>query len=106
MPSLVGVAAKATMSGTGVAEAESSSVFSPGVDGRRIGFAQSKLNCRSVEAKALGRDEGNDKTLKTTARNVDRCVGSASELIGVWVSRLVVKASYHTANWSNLTCGR
>ena len=28
---------------------------------------------------------------------LDRCVGSAGDLIGVWVGRLVVKASCHTA---------
>ena len=97
MPSLVGVTTKATMSGTGVAEAERSSVFSPTLMGAGSVFVQSKLNCRSVGAKALGRDEGNDKTLKTTARNVNRCVGSAGDLIGVWVGRLVVKVSCQTA---------
>ena len=51
MPSLVGVTAKANMSGTGVAEAESSSVFSPVLIGAGSVFVQSKLNCRSVGAK-------------------------------------------------------
>src|SRR5262245_49635122 len=43
-----GVAANATMSGTGVTEAESSSVFSPVLIGAGSLFAQSKLNCTSV----------------------------------------------------------
>ena len=50
MPSLFGVAAKATMSGTAVEETEKSSVFSPGLIGARLLSAQSNLNCTSVEA--------------------------------------------------------
>ena len=97
MPSWVGVAAQATMSETGVAETESSSVFSPDVDRRRIAVCTIKAKLQIRGGQGLGRDEGNDKTLKTTARNVDRCVGSAGDLIGVWVGRLVVKASCQTA---------
>ena len=48
MPSLVVVAAKATMSGIGVAEAESKSVFSPMLIGASSVFKQSKLNRTSV----------------------------------------------------------
>ena len=50
MPSLLSVTAKATMSGTGVSEAESKSVFSPTLMGAGSVSAQSKLNCTSVEA--------------------------------------------------------
>jgi hypothetical protein len=50
MPSLVDVTANATTSGTGVAEAESRSVFSPMVMGAGSVFVQSKLNCTSVGA--------------------------------------------------------
>ena len=50
MPSLVSVAAKATMSGTGVTDAESSQVFSPTLMGAGWLFAQAKLNCTSVGA--------------------------------------------------------
>src|SRR4029453_1192503 len=50
MPSLVNLAPKATTSGTGVAEAESSSVFNPVLMGAGSLFAQSKLNCTSVGA--------------------------------------------------------
>src|SRR4029434_10422233 len=50
MPSLVVVAAKATMSGTGVEDPESSNVFSPTLIGAGSLFAQSKLNCTSVGA--------------------------------------------------------
>jgi hypothetical protein len=49
MPSLVVVAAKATISGTGVGDAESGSVFSPVLIGAGLVFVQSKLNCTSVE---------------------------------------------------------
>src|SRR6266536_2578538 len=51
MPSLVVVATKATMSGTGVADAESSKVFSPVLVGAGFVFPQAKLSCRSVGAK-------------------------------------------------------
>ena len=44
MSSLVVVAAKATMSGTSVLEAENSSVFSPVLTGAGFVFEQSKLN--------------------------------------------------------------
>jgi hypothetical protein len=49
MPSLVAVAASATMSGTGVAEAESNSVFRPG----KIG-GPSRLEQRKPSATSLG----------------------------------------------------
>lgn len=51
MPSLVDVAANATMSGTGVAEAERSTVLSPVLIGAGKVLAQSKLICASVGAK-------------------------------------------------------
>src|SRR5262245_60776709 len=43
-----GVAAKATMSGTGVVEADNNNVFSPVWIGAGSLFAHSKLNCTSV----------------------------------------------------------
>src|SRR5262245_39418671 len=46
-----GVATKVTMSGTGVIDAESKSVFSPVLIGAGSLFAQSKLNCTSVGGK-------------------------------------------------------
>jgi hypothetical protein len=52
MPSLLNVAAKATMSGTGVAEAESSSVFSPVLIGAGSVLVHSKTIWTSVGAKA------------------------------------------------------
>jgi len=50
MPSLLVVAAKATMSGTGVAEAENSSVLSPGLTRAGLVLIQAKLNCTSIGA--------------------------------------------------------
>ena len=50
MPSLVVVAAKATMSGTGVADAESSNVFSPGLIAARLALVQTNPNSISVGA--------------------------------------------------------
>ena len=52
IPSLLGVAANATMSGIGVADAENSKVFNPELIGAGSLLAQSKLNCRSVGAMA------------------------------------------------------
>ena len=49
MPPLA--AASATMSGTGVAEAENNSVFSPELTGAGLLFVQSKLSCTSVGGK-------------------------------------------------------
>ena len=51
MPSLVVVAAKATISGTGVVDAESKSVFNPELTGAGLLFVQSKLSCTSVGGK-------------------------------------------------------
>jgi hypothetical protein len=48
IPSFVSVAAKATMSGTGVLETENSKVFNPVLTGAGFVFEQSKLNCTSV----------------------------------------------------------
>jgi hypothetical protein len=54
-PSLLVVAAKATMSGTGELEAEKSKVLSPGRIEAGLLFAQSKSNCTSVgDTGALG----------------------------------------------------
>src|SRR5262245_34669255 len=50
MPSLVAVAAKATMSGTGVADAENKSVFRPVMMGAGLVLVQLKRNCTSVDA--------------------------------------------------------
>jgi hypothetical protein len=50
IPSLVSVAANATMSGTGLEEAERTSVFSPVLMGAGLLLSQSKLNCMSVGA--------------------------------------------------------
>ena len=44
-------------------------VFSPVLMGAGSVFVQSKLNCEIGGGQGLGRDEGNDKTPKTTARN-------------------------------------
>ena len=52
IPSLVVVAANATMSGTGIVEAENRSVFSPELTGAGLLFVQSKLSCTSVGGKA------------------------------------------------------
>lgn len=52
-PSPVGVAARATISGTGVSEAESSSVFKPIVFVAGSVLLQSKMSCTSVGAKAV-----------------------------------------------------
>ena len=52
MPSPVGVAARATISGTGVLEADSNSVFKPTVTGAGFVLKQSKVSCTSVESKA------------------------------------------------------
>src|SRR5262245_37283393 len=48
MPSLVPVAAMATMSATGAAEAEKRKVLSPEMIGAGLAFVHSKLNCTSV----------------------------------------------------------
>jgi hypothetical protein len=50
MPSLVVVTANATMSGTGVFDAESNSVLRPVLTGAGFVFEQSKLNWTSVGA--------------------------------------------------------
>src|SRR5262245_4777679 len=50
IPSLVAVAPKATMSGTGVADAERSRLFSPTVIGAGLELAQLKLSHTSVGA--------------------------------------------------------
>src|SRR4030095_12811699 len=50
IPSLVSVAANATMSGNGVEEAERRSVCSPVLMGAGLLLSQSKLNCTSVGA--------------------------------------------------------
>ena len=61
MPSLVVVAARATMSAIGVAEAESSKVFSPTLIGAGSLFAQLKLNCTSVGGKGAVGVKANTK---------------------------------------------
>src|SRR5262245_21143508 len=48
MPSMLVVAAKTTMSGTEVFEAEKSKVLSPGIIEAGLLFVQSKSNCTSV----------------------------------------------------------
>ena len=58
IPSLVRVAASATMSGTGVAEAENSKVFNPELIVAALALAQLNLNCTSVDViVALGVSE-------------------------------------------------
>src|SRR6266536_1312053 len=51
IPSLVVVAANATISGVGVADAENKSVFSPEMISAGVLFVQLKLNCTSVGGK-------------------------------------------------------
>ena len=53
IPSPVGVAASATMSGTGTFDADSSSVFRPVVTGAGLALEQSKINFTSVELNAV-----------------------------------------------------
>ena len=77
MPSLLSVTAKATMSGTGVSEAESKSVFSPTLMGAGSVSAQSKLNCTSVERNRSSGGHGKDKALCRTGGDIHRRVGQS-----------------------------
>lgn len=85
MPSLVAVAAKATISGTGVADAENKSVFKPTLTGAGLVFAQAKLNCTSVGA--IGA-VGVSAITKLCAAPVPTLIG----VLGVPITWLVVES--------------
>src|SRR5262249_61177110 len=63
MPSLSGVVASATISGTGVEDAESNTVESPGKTGAAVAFVQVKLSCTSVGAKGAAGGNGRAQRL-------------------------------------------
>ena len=97
MPSLVVVAAKATMSGTGVEEAESKSVFSPTLigAGSRIRAVKAKLHIGRCDWSGGG--YGKDKALRRTGGNIRSCVRKSGDLISSRISGLVDKRSL--AHW-------
>ena len=82
MPSLLRVAPRATMSGTGVADAEKSSVFNPELIGAGSVLVQSKLNSTSVDATGA---EGVSEMMKLRAA----CAGISTGAFGVPVGRFV-----------------
>ena len=91
MPSLVSVAAKATMSGTGVADAESKSVFSPMLIGAGSVFAQSKLNCTSVGAMGAVGVMAKTKLCAAPAAISTGVFGQPGDLIGSGIGGLIRK---------------
>ena len=116
MPSLVVVAANATMSGTGVAEAESSKRVQPCIDRRR-------LSIRAVKAQLhIGRCHwgsgcyGKNKTLRRSFSNICRYVWTADDSVSGRIGGLVGEgggnvcnrrySTIHRRPWTQIDNGR